>query len=258
MTRTIDPPTAPKKAPKGSARGIALVAGALYLITFVASIPALALYSPVLNDPGYILGAGPDVGILVGGFLEVITALACVGTAIALFPVLRQQNEATALGFIASRGLEAATIFVGVVTLLAVVTLRQDLAGATGAEATSLLVTAKALVAVHTWTFLLGPGVMAGVNALLLGTLLYRSRLVPRIIPALGLVGAPLLLASSTATLFGAYSQLSIWSAIATIPIFLWELSLGVWLVVKGFTPSPITTGTRAADPSPLDRPTPL
>jgi Domain of unknown function (DUF4386) len=258
MTRTIDPPTAPQEAPKDSARGIALVAGALYLITFVASIPALALYSPVLNDPGYILGPGPDVGILWGGLLEVITALACVGTAIALFPVLRQQNEATALGFIASRGLEAATIFVGVVSMLAVVTLRQDLAGATGADAASLLTTGHALVAVHTWTFLLGPGVMAGVNALLLGTLLYRSRLVPRIIPALGLVGAPLLLASSTATLFGAYSQLSIWSAIATIPIFLWELSLGVWLVVKGFTPSPITTGTRSAATSPLDRPTPL
>ena len=142
----------------------------------------------------------------------------------------------------------------GVVTLLAVVTLLEDLAGATGAEATSLVVTAEALVAVHTWTFLLGPGFMAGVNALLLGSLLLRSRLVPRVIPALALVGAPLLLASSTATLFGAYSQLSVWSAIATIPIFLWELSLGLWLVIKGFTPSPLTAGTGNAGTPPRPR----
>ncbi|WP_433038039.1 DUF4386 domain-containing protein [Actinomycetospora sp. CA-053990] len=253
MTLTADPPTAADSAPRGSTRRTALLAGTLYLITFIASIPALALYGPVLGDPGYVLGPGPDVGILWGGFLEVITALACIGTAIVLFPVLRRQNEATALGFVASRTLEAATIVVGVVTLLAVVTLRQDLAGATGAEATSLVVTAEALVAVHTWTFLLGPGFMAGVNALLLGSLLLRSRLVPRVIPALGLVGAPLLLASSTATLFGAYSQLSVWSAIATIPIFLWELSLGLWLVIKGFTPSPLTgaTGNAGSPPPP-------
>ena len=200
-------------------------------------------------------GQDPTSGILWGGFLELITALACIGTAIVLFPILRRQNETTALGFVASRTLEAATIVVGVVTLLAVVTLRQDLGGATGAEATSLVVTGQALVAVHTWTFLLGPGFMAGVNALLLGSLLLRSRLVPRVIPALGLVGAPLLLASSTATLFGAYSQLSVWSAIATIPIFLWELSLGLWLVVKGFTPSPLTAGTGDAGTPPPTAP---
>ena len=254
MTVTAGPPTASHAAPAGSARRTAVIAGALYLITFIASIPALALYGPVLDDPGYVLGPGPDVGILWGGFLEVITALACIGTAIVLFPILRRQNETTALGFVASRTLEAATIVVGIVTLLAVVTLRQDLSGATGVEATSLVITAKALVAVHTWTFLLGPGFMAGVNALLLGSLLLRSRLVPRVIPVLGLVGAPLLLASSTATLFGAYSQLSVWSAIATIPIFLWELSLGLWLMIKGFAPSPLTAGTGDAGRGRPDR----
>jgi hypothetical protein len=254
VTLTVDPPTAAQGAPKDATRRLAFVAGALYLVTFVASIPALVLYGPVLNDPGFVLGSGPDTGILWGGLLEMITAIAGVGTAIALFPVLRRHNEAVALGFIASRGLEAATIVTGVVSLLAVVSLRQDLTGAAGADAASLLTTGHALVAVHEWTFLLGPGVMPAVNALLLATLLYRARLVPRVIPAMGLVGAPLLLASSIATLFGAYSQVSAWSAIATIPIFLWELSLGVWLVVKGFTPSPITNGRRAAGSSPDHR----
>ena len=223
-----------------SLRKTALVAGALYLITFATSIPALALYGSV-HDPNYVVGPGPDTPVLFGGFLEMICALACIGTAVALFPVVRRQNEAVALGFVGVRVLEAAIIVVGVVSLLSVVTLRQ--AGA-GADA---LVTGQALVAFHDWTFLLGPGVLPAVNALLLGSLLYQSRLVPRIIPLMGLIGAPLLLASATATLFGLWGQLSALSAIFTIPIFLWELSLGVWLVVKGFNPSPITAGMIAA-----------
>jgi Domain of unknown function (DUF4386) len=248
MTLTIDPPTAAPGAPRSATRRVALLAGVLYLITFVASIPALALYASVLSDPAWVLGPGPDTGVLWGGLLEVITALAGIGTAVVLFPVVKRQNEAAALGFVAARTLEASIIVLGVVSLLAVVTLRQDLAGGTGADAASLVTTGRALVAVHTWTFLLGPGVMPGVNALLLGSLLYRSRLVPRLIPLMGLVGGPLLLASSIATLFGAYSQLSVWSGIATIPIFFWELSLGVWLVVKGFTPS-TTTGPPTPHP---------
>jgi hypothetical protein len=226
-------------------RKTALVAGVFYLVTFVASIPALILYGPVLNDPGYVLGAGADTLVQWGAVLEVITALAGIGSAITLFPVVKRQNESLAIGFVASRVLEAAIIVLGVVSLLTVVSLRQDLAGAGGADAAALVTTAKALVAVHVWTFLLGPSVMASVNALLLGTLMYRSGLVPRVIPLVGLIGAPLLLASATATIFGAYDQVSVWSGIATIPIFVWELSLGVWLTVKGFKPdAPILTET--------------
>ena len=139
-------------------------------------------------------------------------------------------------------------------SLLSVVTLRQDLGGATGTDAASLVTTGQALVAIRDWTFLLGPSLMAAVNALLLGTLMYRSRLVPRLIPALGLIGATLLIASTTATFFGAYDQVSPVSAIATLPVALWELSLGIWLVTKGFKPSPITAGTVPADAPPAYR----
>jgi uncharacterized protein DUF4386 len=169
--------------------------------------------------------------------------MACIGTAVALFPVVKRQNEAAALGFVTSRMLEAAIILVGVVSLLAVVTLRRDLAGAPGTDPASLITTGQALVAARDWTFLLGPGLMPGINALLLGWLLYRSRLVPRVIPVLGLVGAPLLIASATTALFRGNDPITPMAAIATVPIFLWELSLGVWLVVKGFKPSPITIG---------------
>jgi hypothetical protein len=225
------------RVPMDSLRKTALVAGGLYVITFAASIPAaLVLLRPVLDNPDFILGTGSVTGVLWGVLLDVITALAGVGTAVVLFPVVKRQSEAAALGFVTTRVLEAATILVGVVCLLAVVTLRQDLAGATGTDAASLVTTGHALVAIRDWTFLFGPGVMAGMNALLLGSLMYRSRLVPRVIPLLGLVGAPLLLASTAGTLFGYFDQLSPVASVLVLPIFVWELSLGVWLVVKGFS----------------------
>lgn len=180
--------------------------------------------------------------MLFGSLLDLINAIACIGTAVALFPVVERQNEAVALGFVTARMFEAAVIVIGVVSLLSVVTLRQDMAGTAGTDAAALVAAGQSLVAVHDWTFLLGPGLIPGINALLLGSLLYRSRLVPRVIPALGLIGAPLLITAAIATMFGINDQVSVWSAIATAPIFVWELSLGAWLVVKGFRPSPITS----------------
>ena len=196
-----------------SLRKTALVAGALYLITFATSIPARILFGPVRNDPNYILGPGADTQVLFAGLLDVILALACIGTAVALYPVVKRQNEGVALGLRRLPGpgsrhhrRPASS------SLLSVVTLRQ--AGA-GADA---LVTGQALVASYNWTFLFGPGFMAGVNALLLGSLLYRSGLVPRIIPLVGLIGAPLLFASDLAVMFGLWEQISLPAGIATRP----------------------------------------
>jgi hypothetical protein len=244
--------TATKRVRMDSMRKTALVAGGFYLLTFIASIPAaLVLLTPVLNNPNYILGSGSQTGVLWGVFLDVITALAGIGTAVALFPVVKRCSEAAALGFVTSRVLEAATILVGVVSLLAVVTLRQDVAGTPGTDASSLVTTGRSLVAIRDWTFLLGPGLMAGINALLLGYLMLRSGLVPRAIPLLGLIGAPLLLISVTATLFGFFDQLSPVATIAALPVALWELSLGTWLVVKGFKRSALTAGSVAASTPP-------
>jgi hypothetical protein len=215
-------------------RKIAITAGALYILTFV-SIPTLVLYGQV-RDPNYIVGSGPDTSVLIGAILEVIVALACIGTAVALYPVLKKQNEGVALGFVGSRTLEASAIFAGVASLLSVVTLRR--AGA-GADA---LVIGHALVALYDRAFLIGQSLMPAVNALLLGSLLYRSRLVPRVLPLLGLIGAPLLIASDAATLFGQGGSVSALSAILALPIALWEFSLGIWLIAKGFNPSAITS----------------
>jgi hypothetical protein len=227
-------------------RKTALVAGVFYLITFI-SIPTLTLYRPVKNHADWILGSGGHTGVLVGGLLEVIVALACIGTAVTLYPVVKRQNEGFALGFVTTRVLEAGMIFTGVISLLSLVTLRQDLGGAAGANAAALVTTGASHAAVYNWTFLLGQTLMPGFNALLLGSLMYRSRLVPRVIPVIGLIGAPLLIAAVFATMFAQHSTLTGLAVLPVIPVAAWELSLGVWLVVKGFKPSPITAAMDAA-----------
>jgi hypothetical protein len=239
MTTTLGTRTT-KRAPMDKTRKTALVAGVFYLITFV-SIPTLAIYRPVLNHRDWILSSGSSTGVLVGGFLEVIVALAGIGTAVTLYPVVKRQNEGLALGFVTARVLEGAMIFTGVVSLLSLVTLRQDLGGATGANAAALVTTGASHVAVYKWTFLLSQSLMPGINALLLGSLMYRSRLVPRIIPVLGLIGAPLLIIAVFATLLGQHTSLTGLAILPVLPVAAWELSLGVWLTVKGFKPSAIT-----------------
>jgi hypothetical protein len=245
MATTVQIPAtkAAKRIPMTSTRKTALVAGVFYLITFV-SIPApYGLYGPVRNHRDWILSSGSHTGVLVGALLEVIVALAGIGTAITLYPVVKRQNEGFALGFVASRVVEAGMIFTGVLSLLSMVTLRQDLGGAAGANAASLVATGASHVAIYNWTFLLGQTLMPAINALLLGTLMYRSRLVPRIIPLIGLIAAPLLIAGVIARLFGAGTFV----LVPGLPIAAWELSLGVWLVVKGFRPCPITAAMDAA-----------
>ncbi len=220
---------------KTSSRKTALAAGVLYLLTFV-SIPIGFLYSSVLNDPNYIIGPGPDTAVIVGGILEIIVALAGIGTAVALNPVVKRQNEGVALGFIGSRVLEASTIFADVVCLLAIVTLRR---AGVGADA---LVTGKALVALY-GLFRLGQNLMPAINDLLLGSLLYQSRLVPRVLPLLGFIGAPLLIANTIAVMFGiTRGPIYVLTGIGVLPIALFEFSLGVWLTVKGFNPSAIAS----------------
>lgn len=219
------------------ARGTAAAAGIAYLVTIVASIPApLALYTPILADPGYITGDGSDARVQWGGVLEYVTALACIATAVILFPVLRRFHCAAALGFVTARVLEAALITLSIVAMLSVVSLRHD---SEGLGAAARMASAQALIAVHDWAVLLGPGVIPGLNALLLGFLMYRSGLVPRIIPLIGLLGAPPFLVAAVASLVGITDPSSLWSALATLPIFVWEFSLGLCLTFRGFrTPS--------------------
>ena len=213
----------------------------MYLITFITSIPAFfVFYAPVLDDPRYIVGAGgADNSVAFGAFLELILIIANIGTAVVLYPILKRQNEILILGYVTARIVECTFIAVGILSLLTLVTLRQE--AAEGADAASLLTAGKALVALHDWTFLLGPGFFVGVgNGLILGYLMYTSALVPRGMAVLGLVGGPLIIASGVGVLLGVIEAGGVVQGIATIPEFFWELSLGIWPIVRGFNPSAI------------------
>jgi Domain of unknown function (DUF4386) len=219
---------------------IARVFGVLYLITFITSIPALfVFFAPVLDDPRYILGPGADTSVAWGAFLEMILIIAQIGTAVVVFPLLRRQNEILALGYVTARVMESVFTAVGIVSLLTIVTLRQE--ATAGADAASLLTAGESLVALKNWTFLLGPGFMVGVgNGLILGYLMYTSRLVPRGMAVVGLIGGPLIIVTGVGVIFGVIEAGGAVQAIATIPEALWELGLGIWPIVRGFNTSAI------------------
>jgi hypothetical protein len=233
MTNTNNTKT--EKTAMNSLRKTSLIAGILYLLTFV-SIPTLVLYGSV-KGPNYILGPGPDTPVIIGGILEIIVALAGIGTAVVLYPVLRNQNKSAALGLVAARILESGTIFVGVAFILSIVTLRQ--AGAGAGE----LVMSHGLVALYDRIFLLGQSFMPAICDLLLGFMLYQSRLVPRGLSLIGIVGGPVLLFGYFAILFGLIGQHAPLAGLFAILVALFEFSLGIYLVVKGFRPSHITAG---------------
>lgn len=220
-------------------RKISLVAGIFFLLTFI-HVAILPLYDDILNDPDFVLGAGDDTLVRLGALIDLITGLAGVATGVILFQVLRRQQLGIALGYVAVRTFEAVMIVTGTLCLLAVVTLREEVAGA--ADAATLTTTAQSLVAFRDWTFVFGPGVCAGLgNGLLLGYLMLRSGLVPRNMALLGVIGGPLSLVGVTFVLFGQWEQDAPAQFLFTLGEIAWELSLSVYLIVWGFKPSPIT-----------------
>jgi hypothetical protein len=230
-------------------RKTAFVAGLLLLITYLTSIPPFVYhYTPVVGDPGYIVGAGADTRVTWGAFLELLLIAANIGSAIVLFPVLKRVSETAALGWVTARVAECGFIAVGLLSLLTVVSLRQEPAGL---DDGSLRAVGAALVALHGWTFALGPGFVGVIGTgVLVGYAMFRSGLVPRRLAVLGLVGGPMLCAYTTAAMLGVVEAGSVWQVIGTLPEFVWELSLAIWLMVKGFNPAalasaPARTGTR-------------
>jgi hypothetical protein len=218
------------------------IAGLWFIGTFVFSIPAALLYGPVLNDTNYILGSGFDAQISLGALLEILLAIANIATAVVFFPILKRVNQAVALGYVASRTMESAIIVTGLMSLMSVVTLRDDFAGA-GADSATLKITGQTLVALHNWTFLLGPQFCAGLgNGILLGYLMYRSELLPRPMALLGLIGGPLAFLGGIFVLFGAFEQPSAPLFAFTAIEIVWEASLAIYLSVKGYRPSPLLT----------------
>lgn len=240
MTTTIRPSTnTPGRA--RSHRQTALVVGVLFLVTYVTSIAAkFGFYAPLFDDSEYVLSAGSDTRVAWGAFNEMILIIANIGTAVALYPLLKRQHQPLALGFVTARVMESVFIAVGVVSALAIVTMRQD-AAAGDVDPAGLAAVGHALTAMQEWTFNLGPGFVVGVgNGLILGYLMYRTGLVPRQLAVLGLVGGSLICLSGTAVMLGTIDAGSTLHNLAAAPEFFWELSLAIYLVVKGFRPSPV------------------
>jgi len=217
-------------------RTLATIVGSLFISAAVAAILGLALYDPVLHKSDYVLqGARYENQVIMGAFFEITLAFSVIGTSISVFPVLKKQNESLALGYVCGRLLEAAIIVVGIISLLAIVTLSHQLATGATADTASALMASRVLVAVHDWTFLFGPNIALGPNTLTLSYLLYKSKLVPRFIPILGFIGGPLIFLSAMFVMAGVYAQISVWGTICAIPVFAFEMSLAFRLVIKGF-----------------------
>ena len=229
-------------------RPTAVAAGVFFLLTEVGAIAGVILYRPIRNVADYITGAGPDGSILLGLLFELLLVIAAVGTAVTLYPILKRQQEGLAMAFVAARVLEAAVILVGTLSLLTIVSLRQQFAGTIAADPATLSTIGSALVALRDWTYLFGPNFALGAASLFLAWLMYSSRLVPRGIAVLGLVGGALISLSAIAVMLGFYGQFSTVGLVVALPVFAWELSLAVWLIVKGFQPVSIL----ATPPTPV------
>jgi hypothetical protein len=232
------------RSPTRAEQRTARVMGAWFLGTFIFSIPAFFLYEPILSNVDFVLGRGDDTRVAGGALLEILLAVSGIATAVVIYPIVKRVNQSVALGYIGSRTVESILILIGVLSFMSVIALRHDLTAVESTEGV-LVDLGRALVAIHEQTRLLGPQFCAGLgNGILLGYLMWRSRLLPRPLVIFGLVGGPLALVAGTGVLMGAWDITSGLPVAMTAPEAFWELSLSIWLLIKGFRPSRILSGS--------------
>jgi hypothetical protein len=222
-------------------RNVAIVVGILFILREVTSITGLILYGPILNDPEYIInGAADEARVIWGAFFEVLLVFTQIGTAITLFPILKKYNESMAIGTVCFRLMEATIVILGIMSLLAIVTLNHSFLKEANPDTSSYLMAGKLLLDIHNWTFLYGPNLILGPSTFMTSYLLYKSKLVPRFVTFLGLVGGPLISANAVLVMFGVFPQLSVWGMVLAIPVFAYEVSLAVRLLANGFNSVPV------------------
>lgn len=225
-----------------SSRQTAIFVGIMFILATVSAIVGLLFYQPILTGPDYLVnGAAHPNQIALGALMELLLVGSAIGTAIGLFPILKPYGERIALGHLFFRFMEAVIIAIGIVSVLALLTLSQDFVAATAPDAAPYRVAGTLLLAVHTWTFALGPLFMLGINTFMYSSLLYKSKLVPRPLATLGLTGATLVFGAALLVIFGVYPQLSLPVTLLALPIASYEMILAGWLIVKGFNTSAIT-----------------
>lgn len=216
-----------------------IIVGVLFILAAVTAIIGLALYQPILNDADYIVKASAnETQVIWGAFCELILAFSVIGIAVMMYPILNKENESIAIGYVCFRLLEATIIILGIIILLSVVTLNQEFAKAVNPNVISFLTAGQLLITIHNWTFLFGPNLALGPGTLMMSYILYNSKLVPRFIYILGLIGGPLIFLCAVLVMFGVFLQISIWGLLLAIPVFAYEMTLAIWLIVKGFNSS--------------------
>lgn len=230
-------------------RRSAITIGVLFIAAAVFSILGLVSYGPILNNPEYMTqGPTSENQIVLRAIFEMITAVTVAGTAIAFFPILRKHNETVALGYVGGRLLEAVPIVIGLISILTLLTMRQQFASGVATDVSSLQTADNLLRSTRAWAFILGPNFMLGINTLLYSSLLYRTRLVPRALTTLGLVGAVFVFVSALLEIFGVIDQVSAWGAVLSLPVAAYEITLAVYLIVKGFRSAALTSKTAIPD----------
>lgn len=227
-------------SPKTASR----IAGVLFIIAAITAIAGVILYEPILNDSDYLLqGAAYANQVILGVSMELILVLSVIGTATVMFPFLKKYNRTIAIWHVCFRLMEAVVITVGIISVLSLLTLSQAYVAAGTPDITSYQVSGTLLKAVHDWTFLLGPNFFLGINTMMYSYIFYKSKLVPRFIPVLGLTGSALILLAALTEMFGVIDQVSAWGGILALPIFANEMILAVWLIMKGFNGSAVHSG---------------
>jgi hypothetical protein len=214
----------------------AKIVGVLFILAFVTAITGLNLYDPILKGPDYLIKGSEHANqVILGTLMELILVVSVIGTATTMFPFLRKYNETIALWHVCFRFLEAVIITVGVISVLSLLTLSREFVAAGTQDTASFQASGTVLKAIHDWTFMLGPLFMLGINTMMYSYIFYKSKLVPRFIPILGMTGATLVFISALLVMFGLIQQVSVWGAILALPVAANEMILAVWLIVKGF-----------------------
>ncbi|WP_219836196.1 DUF4386 domain-containing protein [Paenibacillus sp. R14(2021)] len=226
-----------------TSRKSALIVGVLFILAAVASIIGLILYNPILNSPDYLINGSEHANqVILGAVMELILVVSAIGTATAMFPILRKYNETIALWHVCFRFLEAIIITIGVISMLSLVTLSREFVAAGAADTAFFQASGISLKALHDWTFLLGPNFMLGINTMMYSYIFYKSGLLPRFIPILGMTGSVLIFLCALLVMFGVIEQVSVWGAIFAIPVAANEMIVAVWLIVKGFNESALAS----------------
>lgn len=224
--------------------------GVLFILAAVTAIIGLALYGPILSGDYLINGAEHANQVILGAIMELVLVVSAVGTATLMFPILKKYNETIALWHVCFRFLEAIVITIGIISVLALLTLSREFVAGGALDPASYQATGTVLLAFHDWTFLLGPNFMLGLNTIMYSYILYKTKLVPKFIPILGMTGAILIFSCALLVMFGAFEQVSVWGGLLALPVFANEMILAGWLIVKGFNETALTSlsGAKSQD----------